>query len=114
MSDSQDFTLSNFRSGEVIADWPLGSGKRGNCCFTREINKRGHRISRTTTGKPKFSIYYVHACIADGSDDRIHIVGLSPYSESLSVMSSDMKHSDFCLFPGDENYDNYVELLKAV
>ena len=114
MADEQTFELSNFRRGDVIEDWPLGGGKRGNCCFTHESNNRGQRMARTTTGKPKRSVYYKMVCLVDGTDDKTHFIGLTPSGTHLAVMSCDMKHSDFAVFPGDPNFDEYLAQLGAV
>jgi hypothetical protein len=106
----QPFTLSFFRKGDTIQDWPLGGGKRGTCLFHHESNKRGQRILRTTTGKPKASTYYMRVCLVDGSDGKTHYIGYSQYG-FLSVMSCDMQHSDFSIHPHDPNFDEYKRRL---
>lgn len=114
MSDSMpaDFTLSNFRLSDEIPDWPLGGGRRGVCVFSREANKKGQRILRTTTGKPKASRYYPMICLADGSDGRTHLVGLTDYG-FVAIMSSDMQHSEYSVFM-DSDTDRYVALVKEL
>ena len=120
----QPFTLSNFRKEDTIEDWPLGGGRRGDCIFTHESNGRGQRIGRQTEGrngrmnKIKYSTYHPLVCLADGSDGKTHYIGLTSYS-SLSVMSCDMKHSEFSLHSWgdrepDANFLPYLAELKAV
>jgi|TARA_Y100000034_G_C6903283_1_gene418432 hypothetical protein len=114
----QTFTLSNFRAAptEIIEDWPLGSNKRGPATFTHETNgKKGQRIGRQTPykgrlSKPKYSTYYIRVCLVDGSDGKTHYIGWSEYG-FLSVMSCDMKHSDFGVFDQDEHFAEYKTAL---
>ena len=113
---SAPFTLSNFRKSDSIENWPIGRQQRATAVFTHEANKRGQRILRTTTGKPKASNYYTLICLADGSDGKTHLVGFSEYG--LHVMSADMQHSDFSLYhdmgDGQELFPIYLEQLQAV
>ena len=102
------FTLSNFRKEDSIADWPIGRNQRATAVFAHESNKRGQRISRTTTGKPKVSTYYDLICLADGSDGKTHLVGYSRDYGMLAVMSADMQHSDYILHYGQAHYADYV------
>lgn len=111
--NEQPFTLSNFRKEDTIQDWPLGSNKRGPAVFTHESNKRGQRILRTTTGKPKATTYYLRVCLCDGSDGKTHILGFSSYG-FLSVMSCDMKLQDFSIWDKDPHFEEYKEQLFAV
>ncbi len=111
--DEQTFALTNFRKEDTIADWPLGGNKRGSAVFAHESNKRGQRISRTTTGKPKRSTYYLRVCLADGSDGKTHYVGWSAYG-FLSVMSCDMQHSNFSIFDGDPPDPNFAEYKQLL
>ena len=113
MSNKQTCTLSNFRLRDVIPNWPLGANKRGDAVFEHESNKRGQRISRTTSGKPKRSTYYVRACLADGSDGRTYYIGLSVYG-NLSVMQCDMQYSAFYIARGEDNYAEYLNNLFLV
>ena len=110
--NNQTFTLSNFRKEETIQDWPLGSNKRGPCVFQHESNKKGQRILRTTTGKPKASTYYVRVCLVDGSDGKTHYIGWSEFG-FLSVQSCDMKLSDFSVHRTDPNFEEYKQQLFA-
>ena len=113
----QTFMLSNFRKEDTIEDWPMGSNKRGTCVFSHETNKRGQRIGRTTTcngrtGKTKYSTYYLRVCLVDGSDGKTHYVGFSQYG-MLSVMSCNMQHQDFSVFPDHDNFEEYKAALFA-
>lgn len=110
MADEQKFTLSNFRKEDVFEDWPLGFRKRCTATFIHESNKRGQRIGRQTTGKIKYSTYYKHVCLADGSDGKVHYIGWTEYG-FLSVMAGDMKYQDHAIFAGEDNFDEYKKLL---
>ena len=103
--DSPSFngiTFSNFRAGDTIQNWPLGSNKRGPCVFAREIHpKRGMRISRTTTGAPKFTTYSPAICIADGSDGRTYILSFDDFYGCIFVMKSDLKSTAFNVWQRD-------------
>ena len=115
MMTDQTFTVSNPRKELRVEDWPIGGSNKGLCLFSHESNNRGERIGRQTVNKHgvmckvKYSTYYRRACIVDGSDGRTHILGLTTYG--ISVMSGDMKHSDFSVFPRDENFDEYLKML---
>jgi len=113
MNEKNTFTLTNFRLSDEIPNWPLGSNKRGVARFEHEANKRGQRISRTTTGKPKFSRYFDLIALADGSDGKTHMIGAGQYG-GLCVMACDMQYTDFYLYSGDENYTEYLEALRSV
>jgi len=113
----QIFTLNNFRKAEEIADWPLGSNRRGTASFTHESNKRGQRIGRQTPDKhgrmckPKYSTYYQRICLVDGSDGKTHMIGWT--GNFLSVMSCDMKHSEFSVWERDAEFKEYKSQLFA-
>ena len=114
--NEQTFTLDlkTFRKEDRIEGWPVGSNKRATAVFTHETKpKRGQRIVRVTTGKPKPSTYYLLVCLANGSDGKTHYIGLTQFGH-LAVMSCDMKHSDFSVFRGDPNYDEYLGKLREV
>lgn len=87
-------TFSNPRLTATFTDWPLGGTKRGNCTFTVEENKKGQRILRTTTGKPKASTYSTLCAIVDGSDGRTYLLHYNDKygSESVSIYQSDNAH----------------------
>jgi hypothetical protein len=105
----QTFTLTNFRPEAIIEDWPSGS-RRVTATFTTDSNKRGQRISRVTTGKPKKSTYHDLVCLCDGSDGKTHYIGLS--HGWMFVNPCTMKGSDFTVAPGDANYDEYLNQLR--
>ena len=111
----QTFTVSNPRKEETIPDWPLGSGRRGDAQFIHEKNKRGERIGRITPNKfgqpckTKYSTYSDVIRLVDGSDDRTHLLSFS--SGFIQVRSCDMKHDDFSVFEGDDNFQEYRKML---
>jgi len=114
----QTFTLSNFRTSDEIEGWPLGRDKKGTAIFTHESNKEGQRISRQTPykgglSKPKSSTYYARICLADGSDGKTHMVGITSYG-FISVLSCDMKLSDFSIQVKDDNYIEVMAEVRAV
>ncbi len=84
-------TFSNPRLVAEFTDWPSG-GKRVPCRFAVEEHpSRGWRISRTTTGKPKYTRYTGPACIVDGDDGRTYLLSIAPpiYGGFVSVHASD-------------------------
>lgn len=112
--NEQTFTVSNPRKEEEIKDWPLGSGRRGIAKFTHEKNNKGERIGRQTPykggmGKVKYTTYADVIRLVDGSDGRTHLLSFS--SGFIQVSSCDMKHSDFSVFEGDDNFVEYREML---
>ena len=82
--------LSNPRLQATIGNWPLGGNKRGNCNFVVETGKKGQRISRQTTGKPKFSTYADKACIVDGDNGKTYLLFLTlMHGNAVSISSGD-------------------------
>ncbi len=73
-------TFSNPRLRAEFDDWPIGRG-RVRCVFAVERDaKKGWRVSRTTTGKPKFTTWGGQACVVDGSDGRTYVLQVAaPY-----------------------------------
>lgn len=76
---------SNFRKEATFTDWPSGSHKT-KCVFAVESNKKGERASRVTlhpkTGcpnAPKYGIYGLKVCIADGEDGKTYILSFNEY-----------------------------------
>lgn len=93
-------TFSNPRLAAKFADWPLGGNKRGECTFTAEFKeKKGWRIAKQTTGKPKHTTYSQKVAIVDGSNGKTYILKQSPpeYGESIHI-----SRSDFLDAPKDE------------
>lgn len=113
-------TFSNPRLVAEFQDWPLGGNKRGYCKFWVEFDKkRGYRVGRQTTGKPKFTTYGGQACLVDGSDGRTYVlivaslydfitIKRSDFLDYASVHYSDNPHRDF-----DSNILHY-ELTKLI
>ncbi len=87
-------TFSNPRRKATFTDWPLSFTKRGECTFeVHNMGKKGERVSRTTTGKPKFTTYASKAAIVDGSNGKTYLLLYSNnYGESIRIASSDMQH----------------------
>ena len=84
--------FSNPRKKAVIADYPLGRDKRGQCVFEVHSDpKKGERVSKTTTGKPSFSTYADRACIVDGDDGRTYLLFFAKDFNSIHVSRSDFK-----------------------
>ena len=116
-------TFSNPRLNASFSDWPLGGSKRGNCTFTVETHpKRGQRVLRTTTGKPKASTYSTFCAIVDGSDGRTYLLHYSNRygNESVSIYQSDNAHCAHFGESGDHYhvkgnsplFDTLVTLVK--
>src|SRR5689334_15722734 len=84
-------TFSNPRLTATFTDWPLGGDKRGQCVFKVESGSRGIRVSRVTTGKPKYSIYGGKAAIVDGDDGKTYILHLTlpVYGPFIKIMRHD-------------------------
>lgn len=86
--------FSNPRHEATIEDWPIGGNKRGTCVFRVESDpKKGQRVSRVTTGKPKYTTYAKQWRIVDGDDARTYLIAWNPNYGSVTVMSSDMQHN---------------------
>lgn len=67
-------TFRNPRLVAEFSDWPSGRD-RVRCRFeVHHDAKKGYRVSRTTTGKPKFTTYGGPACVVDGSDGRTYVL----------------------------------------
>lgn len=81
-------TFTNPRLRAEFSDWPSGA-KRVNCVFAVEQGKRGYRVTRTTTGKPKTNTYGGRAAIVDGSDGRTYILQESGLYDFIKVSASD-------------------------
>jgi len=85
-------TFSNPRLRAEFLDWPLGGSKRGWCMFQVERDPSGKaqwRVSRTTTGKPKFTTWSGQACIVDGSNGRTYILQVAKIYGFVKIMRSD-------------------------
>ncbi len=99
-------TFSNPRREAVIENWPLGGSKRGTCTFKVETTpKKGERISRTTTGKPRYTTYSQLWCVVDGSNGKTYLLSYNGQYGSVSIMSADMQH---CATTEELGFDHYV------
>lgn len=103
--------FSNPRKTATIENWPSGS-RRVTATFEVEQTKRGQRIARTTTGKPKKTTYCRMMAIVDGDDGKTYLLGVSTYTEMITILSSDMKHSVRSVFDGDDEFETLYELVK--
>lgn len=84
---------SNPRKQATFTDWPLGGNRRGQCVFSVESNKKGERISRVTTGAPKYSVYAEKSVIVDGDDGRTYLMQKTPYA--IHVYRSDFMSQEY-------------------
>lgn len=117
-------TLSNPRLDARIADYPLGGDRRGECHFWVETHpKRGQRVLRQTTGKPKAGTYQAAVVIVDGSDGRTYLLALtSAVGGHIKVSRSDFMDAriipgrygrlEAAAFPGDEAYAGLAALIS--
>lgn len=97
------------RREATIEDWPHGR-QRVTARFWIESNKRGERVLRQTTGKPKASTYAPQCVILDGGDGRTYFAQSTEYG-FISVMRGNMKHSEETRHPGAAGYDDLAALL---
>jgi hypothetical protein len=100
-------TYSNPRISATIENWPHGS-QRVTAVFTIEVDKRGERAVRVTTGAPKKLTYARQMRIVDGDDGRTYIAERSMYGH-VTIMRGDMKFRHETIFSGDARH---AELLK--
>ena len=97
-------SYSNPRRDATIEGWPLGGSRRGPAHFHVESDPRkGERVTRTTTGKPKFTTYATQARIVDGDDGRTYIARLTVYGH-ISIMQGDMQFQHEVVFERDPRY----------
>lgn len=112
MTDGWNATsYSDPRTEAAIEDWPLGRDKRGTATFTVEHDKRGERVSRTTTGKPIKSTYAVQSRIVTGDDGRIYLAIKTAFGH-ISIMRGDMKYSHEAVFPTDPRFAEISALFN--
>jgi hypothetical protein len=82
--------FSNPRLRAEFDDWPLGGNKRGKCVFQIEHDqKRGWRVTRTTTGKPKVRTYGGQAAIVDCDNGRTYILQFARIYDFITIIRSD-------------------------
>jgi len=104
-----EITYNNPRMSAVIHDWPSGS-KRVTARFEIEQTNRGERAVRTTTGEPKKLTFAKMARIVDGSDGKTYIAEFTSYG-FVSIMQSNMKFQQECIFRDSERYAMAMELF---
>lgn len=86
-------TYRNPRDRAEFPDWPLGGSKRGHCRFFVEKDpRRGERVGKVTTGKPKYTTYAPKWAIVDGDDGRTYLVCATPYGAVLVKKHDFMIH----------------------
>ena len=114
-------TFTNPRLTATFTDWPLGGNKRGECRFAVETHpKKGHRICRVTTGKPKYSTYAGPSAIVDGSNGRTYLLQRIDIYGGVKVMRSDFMDATSDLgtnsstFYRDSNPEQYNVLRQLV
>lgn len=105
-------TYSNPRTQAAIENWPHGS-QRVTAIFTIEVNKRGERAVRVTTGAPKKLTYARQMRIVDGDDGKTYIAERSFYGH-ITIMRGDMKFNHETIFSGDARYPELLKLFSAV
>src|SRR4051812_32034957 len=118
MDTDTPITYANPRREAVIADWPLGSNKRGVATFRIETGKLGERCARTTTdpvthrtSKPKLLTYARKARIVDGDDGHTYIIELTIYG-SISVMQSGMQYQQEVIHRDDPRHAAVLALFN--
>lgn len=104
--------MENFRLSDKIENWPLGGNKRGLCTFAHERNKKGQRILKTTTGKPKASRYAPYTCLAD-LDGKTVIVQATEYGH-ISITDSALKYSVGTIHENDPNYREIFQTIQSI
>lgn len=117
----EKLTYSNPRMDVVIEDWPSGR-ERTKATFTIETHaKRGQRAVRTTvnpkTGRdnaPKALTYAPKVRFVDGSDGRLYVVNLSPYSNTISVMKGTFDYSHETIYAEDPRHGAILALFNEV
>ena len=107
-------TYSNPRTEATIKDWPHGRNRVTARFWIESHPKRGERVCRQTTGKPKKLTYSKRFAIVDGDDGRTYLIyDTSPYS-FLGVMQGNMKYQEETVHPEDgERYEELAALLDA-
>lgn len=102
--------LSNPRTKAVIEDWPLGGSRRGTCTFEVESNRRGQRVNRVTTGKPKRTTYHSKCAIVDGDDGRTYVIATTAYGGVVRIKSC-LKLTDYFSQERDPDEFNQITAL---
>jgi len=101
--------LSNPRQEAVIEDWPIGR-KRCTATFVVEDGgKKGQRVARTTTGKPKRTTYYQRVMIVDGDDGRTYVIARTMHNQMV-VIPGTLKTTEY-FYEGTPEHAMIKELL---
>lgn len=113
-----NITFSNPRLHAEFDDWPSG-GKRVKCVFDVEHHpKRGYRVSRTTTGKPKYDTYGGKAAIVDGSNGKTYILQVADAYGFIKISRSDFMDAtgdigrNAAVFGDDTEYADVLKLIQ--
>jgi|HubBroStandDraft_1064217.scaffolds.fasta_scaffold217990_2 hypothetical protein len=101
---------SNPRMSATIEGWPSGS-KRVTAKFLVEVNKRGQRATRVTTGEPKWGTYSDCVRIVDGDDGKTYIASWSRQWGHINIMRGDMKYEHETIYAIDPRYSAVLALL---
>ena len=112
--------FTNPRTHAEFTDWPLGGTRRGRCVFGIEYKpKKGWRITRTTTGKPKLGTYGGQIAIVDGDDGKTYLIQRAGQFDFISIHGSDMKCAEpkdiggeSSVFPRDGRYKELLMLIE--
>lgn len=72
-------TFANPRCKATIEDWPSGRNRVLAEFWIESHPKRGERLVRQTTGKPKLQTYSQRVAIVDGSDGRTYALEETAY-----------------------------------
>lgn len=102
-------TYSNPRMQAMIENWPHGN-QRVTAIFTIEVDKRGERAVRVTTGAPKKLTYARQMRIVDGDDGRTYIAERSMYGH-VTIMRGDMKFQHETVHSGDPRHPELLKLF---
>ena len=103
---------SNPRTQAVIENWPSGK-QTVTARFSVESHpKRGERVIRVTTGRPKALTYALKVRIVDGDDGRTYIAHLTHFG-GISIMRGTMDFQHEIVFPGDARHTELMALFAG-
>lgn len=103
-------TYSSPRREATVENWAHGR-RRVTARFYIETGKRGERVCRVTTGKPKKSTYSEQCAIVDGDDGRTYTLHYGRLYGFVGVMRGNMKHQEETRNPRDPGYQELRDLL---
>lgn len=111
--------FSNPRLSKVIEDYPSG-GKRVACTYqVKNDYKKGYRVSRVTTGKPKYTTFSGPACIVDGDNGKTYILRVISQIGCIDVLRWDFLSATeemgitAAVF-ADQEPEKYQQLMQLV